>query len=76
MFVPLAVDTLGGWHPSSLAILSRLGLQVASFTGREGHKVFRHLRQRLAVLLVRDNVAMLCARTISLVPFKVDGEAE
>ena len=76
VFVPLAVDTLGGWHPSALTILARLGRQVASITGREGHEVVRHLRQRLAVLLVRDNVAMLCARTPSFVPPEVDGEAE
>jgi hypothetical protein len=57
------VDTLGGWHPSALSIITRLGCQVASNVGKEGQEVMRHLRQRLAVLLVRDNVAMLCART-------------
>ena len=59
-----------------MAILARLGRQVASNTGREGQEVVRHLRQRLAVLLVRDNVAMLCARTPSFVPPEVDGEIE
>ena len=76
VFVPLAVDTFGGWHPSALAILTRLGRQVASNAGREGQEVVRHLRQRLAVLLVRDNVAMVCARTPSFVPAKVDGSIE
>ena len=76
VFVPLAVDTFGGWHPSALAILTRLGRQVASNAGREGQEVVRHLRQRLAVLLVRDNVAMLCARTPSFVPPEVDGAIE
>ena len=63
-FVPLAVDTFGGWHPPALAIIVRLGQQVASNVGREGQEVLRYLRQRLAVILVRDNVAMLCARTL------------
>ena len=76
VFVPLAVDTLGGWHPSALAILAMLGRQVASNTGREGQEGVRHLRQRIAVLLVRDNVAMLCARTPSFVPPEVDGDIE
>ena len=37
-------------------------------------EVVRHLRQRLGVLLVRDNVAMLCARTPTFPPAAVDGE--
>ena len=76
VFVPLAVDTLGGWHPSALVFLARLGRQVASNVGKEGQDVVRHLRQRLAVLLVRDNVAMLSARTPSFAPPEVDGDIE
>ena len=76
VFVPLAVDTFGGWHSSALPILAKLGRQVASNTGREGQEVVRHLRQRLAVLLVRDNVAMLCARTPSFPPPDIDGDIE
>ena len=76
VFVPLAVDTFGGWHCSALPILAKLGRQVASNTGREGQEVVRHLRQRLAVLLVRDNVAMLCARTSSFPPADIDGDIE
>ena len=75
-FVPLAVDTLGGWHPSALTIITRLGRQVASKVGRKGDEVVRHLCQRLGVLLVRDNVAMLCARTPSFAPPEVDGDLE
>ena len=71
-----AVDTLGGWHPSVLGFLARLGRQVASNVGKEGQDVVRHLRQRLAVLLVRDNVAMLSARTPSFAPPEVDGDIE
>ena len=69
-------DTFGGWHSSALPILAKLGRQVASNTGREGQEVVRHLRQRLAVLLVSDNVAMLCARTPSFPPPEVDGDVE
>ena len=76
VFVPLAVDTFGGWHSSALPILAKLGRQVASNTGREGQEVVRHLHQRLAVLLVRDNVAMLCALTPSFPPPDIDGDIE
>jgi hypothetical protein len=75
-FLPLAVDTLGGWHPSALSIITRLGCQVASNVGKEGQEVMRHLRQRLAVLLVRDNVAMLCARTPTYPMPEDDGDTE
>jgi hypothetical protein len=64
---------LGGWHPSAIAIFTRLGRQVASNVGQE---VMRHLRQRLAVLLVRDNVAMLCARTPTYPMPEDDGDTE
>ena len=42
--------------------------------GRLDEEVVRHLRQRLGVLLVRDNVAMLCARTPTFPPAAVDGD--
>ena len=54
----MTVDTLGGWHPSALAAIKKLGCQLARNDRREDNKVVRILRQRLAVLLVRDNVAM------------------
>ena len=75
-FLPLAVDTLGGWHPAALDTINRLGRQVARNVGREDQEVVRHLRQRLAVLMVRDNVAMLCARTPTYPPPEVDGDID
>ena len=32
-FIPIAVDTFGGWHPTSLDALSKLGRQVATRWG-------------------------------------------
>ena len=75
-FLPLAVDTLGGWHPAALDSIRRLGSQVARNVGKEDQEVIRHFRQRLAILLVRDNVAMLCSRTPTFSPPEVDGDAE
>ena len=34
-FTPLAVDTLGGWHPVALATINRLGSQLAKNVGKE-----------------------------------------
>lgn len=73
-FLPLAVDTLGGWHPEALDVITRLGRQLARNVGKLDEEVVRHLRQRLGVLLVRDNVAMLCARTPTFPPAAVDGD--
>ena len=75
-FTPLAVDTLGGWHPVALAAITRLGRQLARNVGKEDDDCIRHLRQRLAVLLVRDNVALLCARTPTFPSPEVDGDAD
>ena len=61
-FVALAVDTYGGWHPAALVVLSKLGRQLARATGREEGETVRHLRQRLSVVLVRDNMNMLLSR--------------
>ena len=62
------------WHPEALSIITRLGRQLARNVGKLDEEVIRHLRQRLGVMLVRDNVAMLCARTPTFPPAEFDGE--
>ena len=51
-----------------------LGRQLARNVGKLDEEVVAHLRQRLGILLVRDNVAMLCARTPTFPAAAVDGE--
>ena len=58
VFIPLVVDTFGGWHKDSLEVITKLGRQVSRQTGREEDEIVRQLRQRVAILLVRDNVNM------------------
>ena len=72
-YVPLAVDTFGGWHPLALKTINRLPLELARATNGELGVVRRHLRQRLGVLFLRDNVAMLHAQTPSFTSPEVDG---
>ena len=72
-YVPMAVDAFGGWHPLALDTISRLALDLARNTNRELGEVRRHLRQRLGILFLRDNVAMLHARTPSFASPEVDG---
>ena len=40
-FLPLAVETLGGWHTAALDFISRLGRQVARNVGKEDQEVVR-----------------------------------
>jgi len=75
-FLPVAVDTFGGWHREGLATLTKLGRQLARAVGKAEEEVVKHLWQRLAVLLVRDIVAMLSSRAPAFPPSKVDGEAD
>ena len=76
VFSPVAVDTLGGWHPDALEVITKLGRQLARNVGRDDQEAVRHLKQRLAILLVRDNVALLCARTPTFPPSNIDGDED
>ena len=75
-FVPLAVDTFGGWHGAALDVLSKLGRQVARQVGKEEEEGVRQLRQRVSVLLTRDNVAMLGSRSPDVPPACIDGDVD
>ena len=73
-FLPVAVDTLGGFHREGLSTLTKLGRQLARGVGKEEAVVVWHLRQRVGVLLVRDNVALLCSRFPVHPAAELDGE--
>ena len=74
VFLPLAADTFGGWHEVAIEVFKRMGQQVARQVGREEEEAIRQLRQRLGILLMRDNVAMLASRAPTLPPAEVDGD--
>ena len=74
--LPLAVDTFGGWHPEALVVITKLARQLARNVGRETGEQVRHLRQRLGVTLVKDNMAMLQARIPTFAPPEVDGDVD
>ena len=76
IFTPISVNSFGSWHQEALITLKKLGRQLARAVGREEAEVVRHLRQRLGVLLVRDNMAMLQAGAHNLPTPQVDGDAD
>ena len=61
-YVPVAIDTFGGWHSLALETINKLSQELARATDNELGVVRRHFRQRLAIGFLRDNVAMLGAR--------------
>ena len=62
-FVPLAVETLGGWHPIAEAQVKKLGSALALHSGQpEGETISFHWR-RLGILLQKGNCAILRNRT-------------
>jgi len=72
-FIPLPVETLGGWHEKAVNQIQKLGRALARCTGKDEEEEMRHLFQKLGVLLVRGNAAMFINRIPSHPPSHVDG---
>ena len=53
--------------------VKRLGSALARHTGGEEGECIRHLSQRLAVLLAKDNSALFLNRLPSFAPPEIDG---
>ena len=61
-FIPVAADTLGGWHKVAVQQMKKLGAVLARHRGEEEQKEVRHLFQRLSLLLMRGNASLLVNR--------------
>ena len=72
--LPMDVETFGGWHPKAVEELRRLARAQARSTGRDEDSAIRHLFQRLGVLLVKGNSALLLNRIPNFSPPYVDGD--
>ena len=57
-------------------VLQKLGRQVARQVGKEEEDGVRQLRQRVSVLLTRDNAAMLGSRSLDIPASTVDGDVD
>ena len=75
-FLPLPVETLGAWHPLAIKAIEKLGRQLGRATGREGEETVRHLFQRLSVLLMKGNAALILGRIPAYAPQEVDGDRD
>ena len=59
LFVPMPMETLGGWHEATELQVKRVASAQARHTGEELSDATRHLYQKMAVLLVKGNSALL-----------------
>ena len=55
VFVPLALESLGGWHKAAIREVKKLGGALARHSGAEESTCIRHLFQRLSVILIKGN---------------------
>ena len=58
VFLPLAVESLGAWHPSAIAEVKKLGSALARHTGEEEATTTNRLFQKLSICLMRGNAAL------------------
>jgi hypothetical protein len=54
-YVPVVVESLGGWHEDAAAVVNKIARQLGSHTGKEAEEPIRHFFQRLSLLLWRDD---------------------
>ena len=76
MFLPVPVETLGGWHNTSVDQIRKIGRALARNTGQEENEAIRHLFQRLGVLLVKGNAALMISRVPVYPDTEVDGDED
>jgi hypothetical protein len=74
VFIPLVVETLGGWEEQADVQIKRLGAALARQTGQDESDKIRHLFQSLAVRLAKGNAALFLNRTPSFPNPEVDGQ--
>ena len=72
-FIPLAVESLGGFHVRAIVEIRKLGSALARHTGEDESQTIGHQFQRLSVLLVNGNSALIINRIPSFPNPEVDG---
>ena len=74
-FLPVALETLGGFHRVAFEQVKLIGAALARHQGSDEQVVSRQLFQRLSVTLMRGNAALLMSRRPAndFAPPEVDG---
>ena len=67
-FLPLAFESLGGWHKTAEKEVTKIAQALARQTGREESECSSHARSRISLLLMRGNASILLNR----IPYDAD----
>ena len=73
-FIPLAMESLGGWHELAVKEIRKLAAALARQTGQEEKEARSHLFQKLSILLVRGNGALFVNRIPDNIDSHIDGQ--
>ena len=73
VFLPLAAESVGGWHQTAEREVKKLGSALARHTGQLEGEAISHLWGRLGMLLQRGNAAILGNRVPALPDPHIDG---
>ena len=63
-FMPLVVETFGGWDGEAVKLLKDMARQCARRWGRNGADEIKHFFQRMSVALQRGNASLLVERDV------------
>ena len=58
VFIPLAIESMGGFHEVAVKEVRKLGSALARQTGQEEGEAISHFFQKLSVLLIKGNAAL------------------
>ena len=65
VFLPLAVESLGGWHKAAIDEVKKLGSALARHSGEDESITISHLFQQLSIALMKGNASLLNNRNPS-----------
>ena len=57
-FIPIAIESLGAWHSTATAQVTKLGSALARQSGEDESVTVQRLFQKLSVALMRGNAAL------------------
>ena len=73
VFLPLVVESLGGWHKVAEREVKKLAAAKARQGGQEEEEAVKHTFTRLSILLMRSNAAILSNRIPGIQDPAIDG---
>ena len=75
-FLPLPIETLGGFHPTTTSTISKIARALATHSSKPASEVSSHLFQRLGILLTKGNSALVLSRAPSIPASVLDGDRD